>query len=156
MFRYLYEWTQNLAFYMVLITVVLHVIPDSGYKKYIRFFTGMVLILMIVTPVLHLFGMDSQIVNFYKSREYEERLKEIEEAAGYLEDADALGILEEAREHLEEDGVSGKRSTEERESTEEKKGAGRGQAEEGGSTGGQRREKKQEDDSIIVEEIQVD
>ena len=150
MFRYLYEWTQNLAFYMVLITVVLHVIPDSGYKKYIRFFTGMVLILMIVTPVLHLFGMDSQIVNFYKSREYEERLKEIEEAAGYLEDADALGILEEAKEHLEEDGVSGKRRT------EEKKGAGRGQAEEGRSTGGQRREKKQEDDSIIVEEIQVD
>lgn len=103
MFQYLYEWTQNLAFYMVLITVVLHVVPDSGYKKYIRFFTGMVLILMIVTPILRIFGMDSQIVNFYQSREYEKRLKEIEEAAGNLEDVDSLGMLEEIQEHAQKE-----------------------------------------------------
>lgn len=94
MFQYFYEWAQNLAFYMVLVTVVLHAVPDSGYKKYIRFFTGMVLILMILTPVFKIFGMDSQIVNFYKSREYEAKLREIEEAADYLKDIDSPGILE--------------------------------------------------------------
>lgn len=97
MFQYLYEWAQNLAFYMVLITVVLHAVPDSGYKKYIRFFTGMVLILMVITPVFRIFGMDSQIVNFYKSREYEAKLKEIEEATDYLKDIDSLEILEETQ-----------------------------------------------------------
>lgn len=88
MFEYLYEWTQNLAFYMVLITVVLHALPDSNYRKYIRFFTGMVLILMILTPVFKIFGMDSHIVNFYKSREYESKIEEIERAAEILENAD--------------------------------------------------------------------
>ncbi|MBC5742627.1 stage III sporulation protein AF [Lachnospiraceae bacterium MD308] len=95
MFRYFYEWAQNLAFYMVLVTVVLHAVPDSGYKKYIRFFTGMVLILMILTPIFKIFGMDSQIVNFYKSREYEAKLQEIEEATDYLKDIDSPGMLEE-------------------------------------------------------------
>lgn len=88
MFQYLYEWMQNIAFYMVLVTAVLYAVPDSGYKKYIRFFTGMVLVLMIITPIFRMFGMDSQVVNFYKSREYEEKLREIEEAADYLEEAD--------------------------------------------------------------------
>ena len=95
MFRYFYEWAQNLAFYMVLVTVVLHAVPDSGYKKYIRFFTGMVLILMILTPIFKIFGMDSQIVNIYKSREYEAKLREIEEATDYLKDIDSPGMLEE-------------------------------------------------------------
>ena len=51
MFQYLYEWTQNLAFYIVLITAVLHAVPDSGYKKYIviLFLTG-VLLLVIALP----------------------------------------------------------------------------------------------------------
>ncbi len=95
MFRYFYEWAQNLAFYMVLVTVVLHAVPDSGYKKYIRFFTGMVLILMILTPIFKIFGMDSQIVNFYQSREYEAKLREIEEATDCLKDIGSPGMLEE-------------------------------------------------------------
>lgn len=79
MLDYLYEWTQNLAFYMVLITVVLQALPSSDYRKYIRFFTGMVLILMILTPVFKLFGMEGQTGNFYKSREYERKIEEMEE-----------------------------------------------------------------------------
>ena len=106
MFQYLYEWTQNLAFYIVLITAVLHAVPDSGYKKYIRFFTGMVLILMIVTPIFRIFGKDSQIMNFYKSREYETKLREIENASDYFKDFDSADILKEAEESTGEQDIN--------------------------------------------------
>ena len=106
MFQYLYEWTQNLAFYIVLITVVLHAVPDSGYKKYIRFFTGMVLILMMVTPIFRIFGKDSQIMNFYKSREYETKLREIENASDYFKDFDSADILKEAEESTGEQDIN--------------------------------------------------
>ena len=105
MFQYLYEWIQNLAFYIVLITVVLHAVPDSGYKKYIRFFTGMGLILMMVTPIFRIFGKDSQIMNFYKSREYEAKLKEIENAAAYLKGMDSADFLREAEERTEKQEI---------------------------------------------------
>ena len=39
MFEYLYGWMQNIAFYMVMVTAVMHIIPNSDYKRYIRFFT---------------------------------------------------------------------------------------------------------------------
>ena len=60
MFDYLYEWIQNIAFYLVLVTAVLHAVPNKAYKKYVRFFTGLVLILMIITPVLRLFGTEAE------------------------------------------------------------------------------------------------
>lgn len=85
MFRYLYEWIQDLAVYLILITALLHALPDSGYKKYIRFFTGLVLTFMMLTPVLKILGADGQIMNFYKSREYEKRIEEMENAAWNLE-----------------------------------------------------------------------
>lgn len=86
MFHYLYEWAQDLAVFLILITAVLNALPDSGYKKYIRFFTGLVLTFMMLTPVLKVLGTDGQIMNFYKSRKYEEKVEEMEKAARYFEE----------------------------------------------------------------------
>lgn len=68
MFEYLYEWLQNLSFYLILVTAVTYVLPSNSYRKYIRFFTGLVLILMLLTPVLSLFGMKELKI------EYEENM----------------------------------------------------------------------------------
>lgn len=88
MFEYLYEWIRNIAYYMVLITAVMQIIPNHDYKKYIRFFTGMVLILLLMTPVLKLFGMEQQFSALYEGENYEDEIKEIENATQYLEDID--------------------------------------------------------------------
>lgn len=64
MFDYIYEWIQNVAFYLVLVTAALHAVPNQDYRKYIRFFTGLVLILMIMTPILRLFGTEVRIQDF--------------------------------------------------------------------------------------------
>ena len=42
----IYNWLEQLACYLILVTAVLHALPDSGYKKYIRFFTGLILSLI--------------------------------------------------------------------------------------------------------------
>ena len=34
----LYQWVENIAFYMVLMTAALHLIPGDGYRKYLKFF----------------------------------------------------------------------------------------------------------------------
>ena len=40
MFNYFYEWLRNLAFYMVLVTAVLQLIPNRSYEKNIRLYSG--------------------------------------------------------------------------------------------------------------------
>lgn len=78
MFAYLYEWIRNVAFYLVLVTALLHVLPRSGYQKYIRFFTGLVLILLVLAPVLNLFQMEEELRDAYRDDSWLEQLEEIE------------------------------------------------------------------------------
>ena len=56
MFEYLYGWLEDLSFYLILVTAVLYVLPSNSYRKYIRFFTGLILILLLLNPILNLFG----------------------------------------------------------------------------------------------------
>lgn len=57
MFEYVYEWLRNISYYLILVTAVTYVLPSNSYRKYIRFFTGLVLIMMLLTPVFQLFGV---------------------------------------------------------------------------------------------------
>lgn len=81
MLDYIYQWIENVAFYMVLVVAVIQMIPGESYKKYIRFFVGMILILMLATPLLKLFGMSD-----FQNAEYQKELEEIENAAKYMEE----------------------------------------------------------------------
>lgn len=57
----LYAWIKNIAYYMILITAFLHIVPNETYRKYIKFFTGMTLVLLMLSPLIQLFGMDKKI-----------------------------------------------------------------------------------------------
>ena len=90
MFEYLYEWMQNIAFYMIMVTFIMHVIPNSDYKRYIRFFTGLVLAVMLAAPVLKLFGMGDVWQNLYGNETYQEQVKK--NAAALAEALKARGF----------------------------------------------------------------
>lgn len=108
MFEYLYTWIRNIAYYMVLVTTLIQVVPNHSYKKYIRFFTGLILILLIMTPVLKLFGTTQSVSSIYESQEYERRVREMEDAAKYLEDVDVAQYFPETYQNGEEVSEAGK------------------------------------------------
>lgn len=85
MFEYLYQWMENLAFYMVMITAVMHIIPDKGYQRYLRFFTGLILIIMLAAPIVKLLGMEGSWENQYENDEYLTQIEKIENTTDYLE-----------------------------------------------------------------------
>lgn len=80
----LYQWVENIAFYMVFMTAALHLIPGDGYRKYLKFFTGMILILLVISPVLRVVGMEQTFHEIFEERIYEEKLRNIEKETSYL------------------------------------------------------------------------
>lgn len=72
----IYEWMRSLVFYSILASVVMNVLPNSEYQKYIRFFLGMLLIIVAVTPLLQLFGLEETLNSNYYTESLEESWEE--------------------------------------------------------------------------------
>ena len=123
----IYQWMKNLAFFHVLTTTVLHILPDKRYEQYIRLFMGLLLALMICTPVLSLVGNSSELLNgFQKYYGEEEQARMENEAEGirktFLREAYKKELEKQIRRLLSDAGIfSEKISGVEAEITAEKK-----------------------------------
>lgn len=50
----IYSWIQSLACYFVILSAVLNLLPDNSYKKYVQYYMGLLLILVLLSPLLKL------------------------------------------------------------------------------------------------------
>lgn len=115
-----FGWLQDIAFYTLLMEVVLHVLPEQEQKKYLQFFMGIVLIILVISPALSAAGLDRQLDESYVRQtydqelqefqerqkaieeEYERRLEErVEEAAGEVEELEQEGEKQEEKDGIE-------------------------------------------------------
>lgn len=72
----LYEWVRNLVCYQLLSSVILNILPGNMYQKYVRFFLGMLFIMITLQPVLELFDLTEQINREYVQEMIERELEE--------------------------------------------------------------------------------
>lgn len=96
----IYEWIKNIAFYMIVVSVVLKVLPGNQYQKYIQFFSGIVLILLVFLPIVRLAGKEQTIQELYEDYSYKQKKEEFEQMEKYFTDTDLLDFLPE--EYLQE------------------------------------------------------
>lgn len=92
----LYDWIRQIAYVMVIVSVIMQLAAGKQYQKYIRLYTGIILILFMLAPVLQIFGTDR--ADFMKQAEakYTEMAERIETKAAELErEADVTGDSEE-------------------------------------------------------------
>ncbi len=95
MIEAIYTWMKNIVFYLVIITAVLEVLPGMAYQKYIRFFTGLVLMMLLLTPFLRLTEAGEIFSDLYHGYEYEQYKRELQEQEEYFQDLDLLDFLPE-------------------------------------------------------------
>ena len=82
----IYSWMKNLAVFYILLTTVLHLVPDKRYERYVRFFMGLLLILMLITPVFSLLGKGEELMeSFQMFYEKEDLIRKEEEFADLQE-----------------------------------------------------------------------
>lgn len=93
MINYLYEWMREIAYYMVLMTAIMQVAAAESYRKYIRLFTGIILVLMIMAPVMQIFGITEK-ETWMQEAEYEKAVQEIEEKVKEMENESVSGAVD--------------------------------------------------------------
>ncbi|MCI8591172.1 MAG: stage III sporulation protein AF [Lachnospiraceae bacterium] len=90
---YIFEWVRTLAAYFIFMTMVLNFIPEGQYRKYVRYFFSLFLLLLLSRPLGELTGWEERM-----SRNLDEMLDGLE----YQESLDAgLYVGEEDRQFME-------------------------------------------------------
>lgn len=57
----IYEWIRSIVIYMILNNIIMNLIGKSSYKKYVSVISGMVLVLIIITPILEIVNIEDSI-----------------------------------------------------------------------------------------------
>lgn len=70
-----YEWIRDIAFYTILMTVVLHLLPEGSQRKYVRFFMGVVLMLVVLSPLLSATGLSGSLDMAFAEQTYDAELQ---------------------------------------------------------------------------------
>lgn len=102
--NFIYEWMKNLAFFYIILNTFLHLIPEKNYEKYIRFFMGIVLIIMLCTPIFSFLGSGEKFGElFNENYDYLNERKEMEEYKNIQEYYLQQSFLREAKEGDEDE-----------------------------------------------------
>jgi len=65
------SYIKGIAFLIILITFVVNALPDSSYKKYIKIFTSIVLVITILKPITDFLGIGDTFFNNYSKYSFE-------------------------------------------------------------------------------------
>ena len=112
----LYGWMRNLACYFIFLSAVMHFLPDNNYKKYIQFYMGLLLILLLLSPVLDLLHLENKIdagVDRYMEEEerdreeWEDYAREIEEEYGWSKDGSSPEAEQQQEDNSLQEGAVG-------------------------------------------------
>ncbi|MDD3360543.1 MAG: stage III sporulation protein AF [Hespellia sp.] len=87
---YFYEWIQNLSVYLILMMAVMQLIINKEYQKYFQFFSGLLLILLLLTPVLRITNMQNTFQTLFQSVQHRQEQETLKEYEAYLWDASNL------------------------------------------------------------------
>lgn len=92
----LYDWVRQIAYVMVLISAIMQLAAGKQYQRYIRLYTGIVLILFMLVPVFRIFGTDTAGFMTEAEKKYTEMVEQIETKAAELEEEDVKKSLEDS------------------------------------------------------------
>ena len=87
------EWVCDIAFYLILITIILQVIPKR-FRKYINFFTGILLIILVIRPVTKLLSVDVVLADYFEVEEMRQALNDMEDMIKFTENVSEEKLID--------------------------------------------------------------
>lgn len=76
---FLYSWVKNLAVFMILISMIRNLLPKNNYEKYVRLFTGMLAVLLVMEPLIKILGMQDSIDDLFSLDIYSQEMDAMKE-----------------------------------------------------------------------------
>lgn len=66
----IYTWIKNIIIYMILNTIIMNLLGNSSYKKYVSIVSGMILVLIVISPLMNVMDLEDNLDYFIQSNEF--------------------------------------------------------------------------------------
>ncbi|MDF2941781.1 MAG: putative rane protein [Herbinix sp.] len=57
----IYTWIRNIVIYMIMNTIIMNLLGNKSYKKYVSIVSGMILVLIVVSPLMKFMKLDENL-----------------------------------------------------------------------------------------------
>ena len=100
------EWIQSVIACACIVTMLLHLVPEGKYLKYVKFYSGLLLMLVAIRPLLRFMGKEDQLARLIKlevlKEEYYDMETSVEGMAELKNDAFGAAYRQEISRQVEE------------------------------------------------------
>ena len=73
----MYTWVKNIIIFLILTTIISNLLGKSTYKKYIDLITGIILLILVVTPFFKIFNLTDSLDYYFNSNYLLSEVKDI-------------------------------------------------------------------------------
>lgn len=98
---FIYSWVKNIVFFLVLITIINNLVGDSSYKKYVNLISGMILMILVISPFLNLFDINENIDYYFSKNTFTNNTENINNELISMEETKMQLIIDEYKKEIE-------------------------------------------------------
>lgn len=87
-------WVKQIVLFYIFSNFIIHVLPNGNYEKYIKFFMGLILIAVVISPLNGFLKLDTLFEDIYHSTMSSNSMSEMKSDLKYAEQTNYENIVE--------------------------------------------------------------
>lgn len=91
----IYNWIRNVVIYMILNAIIMNLLGDKSYKKYVSIVSGMILVLIIVSPLMSYMNLEDTLDYYLQANDFTVETSEFKNDLNRMEEAQSDAIFAE-------------------------------------------------------------
>ncbi len=99
----LYRWVGNILSFLIFMSMLENLLPSKKYEKYIRFFAGMVLILLVIQPLTGPLRLEERIAYYFEAISFQRDSQDLKKEILGIEKERLARVIRSYEEGVEQD-----------------------------------------------------
>jgi stage III sporulation protein AF len=91
----IYDWIRNVVIYMILNAIIMNLLGDKSYKKYVSIVSGMILVLIIISPLMNYMDLENTLDYYLRANDFAVEASEFKNDLNRMEEAQSDAIFAE-------------------------------------------------------------
>ncbi|MFT4146602.1 MAG: stage III sporulation protein AF [Mobilitalea sp.] len=96
----IYSWIRNIVIYLLINTIIMNLLGNKSYKKYVSIVSGMILVLIVISPLIKLMKLEENLDYFLQANDFAVETSDFKSDLNRMEEAQVDAIFADYKEKI--------------------------------------------------------